>query len=160
VFHQIASLLTLATMTLHAFMGCCMHHVHAAGCSLHVDAPVASHADPAEGAPHRLHASGSSCPGHHAEHHAQGADSGSQGSGNHQHPSDPCEEADCSFVSGLRCDELATLLSPVSEMAAPGDAAALVHPASSDAAAAFEWHAADTLTAAGRVRALRQVWLL
>ena len=89
--HSVMSHLLVATMLLHAVLGCCLHH---------------SHAEEGSNVSPQVLTSTASSPCH--EHEHEGGPTGS-----HQHDGDPCHEAKCVFVRPPQEDQ-------VSEATIPG----------------------------------------
>ncbi len=96
MYHNILTILTTSTIAIHAMLGCCAHHLHA-------DCLPGEHASTTEidghehaACEHHTH-TGSNA-------HLDGYDS--QSDHPHQHDQEPCDEADCQFVSVQRIDDL------------------------------------------------------
>lgn len=142
MMHTLLALATTCAVTLHALLGCCMHHEHAAG------QDVVSSSQPVEVA---------RCGHHHAHDEAENSDE-PQG---HEHPADdPCEESDCQFVFTLRCDDVTFALSPAQGVPTPGalggDATLLSVPGESTLRA----HRSSERSATVPLRVQTAVWLL
>jgi len=113
MFHGIITFLTTLAVMLHALLGCCAHHAHACDGHQHDVGIVADEAE--HGHSHHDH----------SHHHSTADDCSDDDEDRDEHHGDdePCDEADCSFVSIERSDDANVILSLTLSLPVHGDTA-------------------------------------
>lgn len=158
MFHSsIITILTTASIALHAMLGCCAHHDHSC-CELHGLAAAVQQADE-----HCSHDHDS--PGRHHHDDADSSGEGAEYDCGHQHRHDGgqphgCDEGDCSFTAVQRASDLELMLTFSMWCQTLYDVA---HADTVDSLVALNLAVEsppDPLYTSGTARAISQVWRL